>query len=159
MLETVAVPILLQSVNWLFGECSKILDDRRERRKATQHISPSDASAKPADALGKETSTPTGSSDAIQTREEALRQPVAEAAWQNAESHVMHLLSLLTIHTKNYHLAKEQYAKWGSALVPPIVAHTLAEAEDEIVKTTRELQSTLSLVYRRKVVNPEVDRS
>ena len=156
MLETAAVPILLQAVDWIFGECSKILDERRERRKAALTAGPAAQntveSANASSALAQP-------DDAIQSSEAALQQPVAEVAWKNAESHVAHLLSLLVIHTKNYHLAKEQYAKWGSALVPPIITHNLAEAENEIVKTTRELQSTLSVVYRKKVVNPEVERA
>src|SRR6266849_4491221 len=39
------------------------------------------------------------------------------------------------------YLAKEEHAKWGSALVPPIIIHNLLEAEDGVAKTTHELQS------------------
>jgi hypothetical protein len=68
-------------------------------------------------------------------------------------------LALLEIYTKNYHLAEEQYAKWGSTLVPPIIIHNLTEAENEIAATTKELQATLSRVYGKNVAASEVEQA
>lgn len=150
MLETIAIPILLKAVEFLFGEGSKILEERRERRK-TEQASEKEKSETPAP------STDTAkAADTIRSKEVALSQPIAEAAWAESEAKVKHLLSLLEIHTKNYYLAKEEYAKWGSALVPPIIVHNLTEAEDGIVATTKELQAALSKAYGKQVVAPEV---
>lgn len=150
MLETIAIPILLKAVEFLFGEGSKILEERRERRK-TQQVNEKGKSETPA----PPTDTPKGT-DAIRSKEAALSHPVAETAWAESEAKVRHLLSLLEIYTKNYYLAKEEYAKWGSALVPPIIVHNLTEAEDGIATTTRELQAILSKAYGKQVVAPEV---
>lgn len=154
MLETIAIPILLKAVEFLFGEGSKILEERRERRKAEQEAK----KEKPGDTASSSASA-TKPADMIQSKEAALSQPVAETAWSNSEASIKHLLSLLEIHTKNYYLAREQHAKWGSALVPPIIVSNLTEAENEIAKTTKELQAALSKVYGKKVAAPEVEQA
>jgi hypothetical protein len=66
-------------------------------------------------------------------------------------------LSLLETYTRNYYLAKEQYAKHGSALVPPIIVHNLAEAEDGVATTIQELESVLTTMYGKKVVASEIE--
>jgi len=63
----------------------------------------------------------------------------------------------MEIYTRNYHLAKEQYAKWGSALVPPVILHNLEEAEDAVAKTTRKLQALLVNVYGKPIFVPELE--
>ena len=40
MIETVTIPLLLKAVDFLFEEGSKILEERRERRKAQQGEKP-----------------------------------------------------------------------------------------------------------------------
>ena len=44
-------------------------------------------------------------------------------------------MSLLEIHSRNYRLAKMQYAKWGSGFVPPIILNNLIEEEEAILET------------------------
>ncbi len=56
-------------------------------------------------------------------------------------------------------LAKEQYAIFGSAMVPQIIIHNLTEAENMIATTTKELQTVLSKVYGRKVAAIEVEQA
>jgi hypothetical protein len=154
MLETIGIPILLKAVEFLFGQGSKILEERRERRKAEQEAK----KEKPEDIASSFVGT-TKPVDMIQSKEAALSQPVSEIVWSNSEANIKHLLSLLEIHTKNYYLAREQYAKWGSALVPPIIVSNLTEAENEIAKTTKELQAALSKVYGKKVAAPEIEQA
>ncbi len=153
MLETVAIPILLKAVDFLFGEGSKILEERRKSRKAEQEVmeeQPRDSPSFPSTIQPPST---------IRSKEDALRQPVVENIWLDSEANIKHLLSLLEIHTRNYRLAKEQFAKWGSALVPPVIVSNLAETENEIAETTKELQAILSKVYGKKVTAPEVEQS
>ncbi|MFH1184422.1 MAG: hypothetical protein V1755_05200 [Chloroflexota bacterium] len=110
MLDPTTVPILLKTLDFLFGEGSKILQERRERRKASQEGS----KLKTTDTVA------TGKLDlaeAIQSKEAALSQRVTPTAWATSEAKAKHLLNLLDTHTRNYYLAKEQYAKYGSALV------------------------------------------
>ncbi len=73
MLETVAIPILLKAVDFLFGEGSKILTERRERHKAQQETGKVTPALQPVagDKL----------LDVIQSKDVALGQPVKEAAW------------------------------------------------------------------------------
>lgn len=154
MIEAVAIPILLKAVEFLFGEGSKILEERRERRKTQQ-----EAEKQTPEPPAPQSTGATKTSEDIQSKETALSQPVAEAVWSDSEAKVKHLLSLLEIHTKNYYLAKQQYAKWGSALVPPIILHNLTEAENEVAATMKELQLTISKVYGKKVAASEVEQA
>ena len=83
---------------------------------------------------------------------------VNENIWFESKSKVENLLSLLEIHSKNYYLAKEQYAKWGSALVPPIIKHNMEEAENEIESTISELKTILSNVYGKTISIPDLEK-
>ncbi len=152
-MDPITAPILLKTVDWLFGEGSKILQERRERREANR-----DAGHETAEPLTLP-HVPTFAENSILSKEAALRSPIDETAWADSEANVRHLLTLLEIHTRNYQLAKQQYAQWGSALVPPIITHNLAEAENAIATTTKELQSVLSKVYGTKVAAVEVERA
>jgi hypothetical protein len=153
IVEAFSIPILLKATNFLFDEVGKILQERRERRQAEQK------------SLAQETDTISSLStredeqrqDIITSKDAALKQRIDKNAWQSSEAEVEHLLSLLEIHTQNYYLAKEQYAKWGSALVPPIIVNNLTEAEDEVAKTTRKLQDTLSKIYGKQFTILEVE--
>jgi hypothetical protein len=64
---------------------------------------------------------------------------------------VQHLVRLLETYSRNYYLAKEQYAKWGSALVPAIIVSNLNEAENSMLETIKRLEDTLSKVYQKDV--------
>ena len=61
------------------------------------------------------------------------------------------MVRLLETYSRNYHLTKEQYAKWGSALVPPIIVSNLKEAEDSVLETIKKLEATLSKVYKKDI--------
>ena len=169
MIEVVAIPILIKAVDFLFEEGSKILQERRERRKDDQDAKKSDRESsviQPASKVQDTSiaqsveSTAAQATDGVKTpgiiksKETAMSTPVDEVAWKNSKTEVEHSISLLEVYTKNYHLAKEQYAKFGSALVPPIIVHNLTEAEDGIATTTENLQTVLSKVYGKEIVVP-----
>jgi hypothetical protein len=151
VIDPITAPLLLKTLDWLFGEGSKILQERRERRTASQKI-------------GKESPelivpTPPMDTDIIRSKEVALAHPILATTWSDSEANIKHFLELLDIHTKNYYLAKEQYAKWGSAMVPPIISHNLTEAENEIATTAKQLQTTLGRIYGKKIAVTEVERA
>ena len=174
MLEVVAIPILMKAVDFIFGEGSKILAERRERRKsereakkpetdtAAAQISDTQASSvaqqeveKPGvESVTTQPATGMEIPNVIQSKEDALSMPIDETVWRDSEAEVKHLMSLLEIHTRNYYHAQEQYAKWGSALVPPIVVNTLTEEENAVADTMKELQAALSKVYAKRIVVP-----
>ena len=143
MLEPISIPILMKAVEFLFDEASKILQERRERRKKEL------GSKQLEDKFDNRTTENT-----IATKDAALGTPIDSILWGSLEAEVKHLVSLLDVYTKNYYLAKEQYAKFGSAMVPPVIVHNLAEAEDGIVDTADRLRKTLSKVYGRDIVVP-----
>ncbi len=151
-LDAFGLQVLTQAVNWLFVECSKILQERRERRQEQLKARP------PQPETVTQPSTTENAPDVIQSMSTALNQQVNETAWKNSESEVKHLLSLLEIYTRNYRLYKEQYATWTSALVPPHIASGLTEAEDKIAATAQELQTVLSKVYGKKLMVPELEQ-
>ena len=153
MLDVIELPVLMKAVDFLFEEGRKILEERRERRKAQGAPAPveeKESAAEPA--------VPAALSESkgeVEAREEAkqglLSTKVDEVQWKGHEREVQHLVKLLETYSRNYHLAKEQYAKWGSALVPPIVAHNLSEAEDAMIETSKQLEAVLSKVYNKDI--------
>ena len=141
MIEAIQIPILLKAIDLIFDEGRKILEERRERRKAEEAPS---ASAEPEPA---KSTPPVEETD----KQELLTSKVDELSWRDNEAEVQHLVRLLEIYSRNYHVAKEQYAKWGSALVPPIIVHNLSEAEDAMLKTSQQLETILSKVYKKDI--------
>ncbi len=152
MLDAAGIPILLKAVDFLFGEGRKILQERRERRKLEQErAAPSPPTVLPPSAGAD--SPPT-----IRARDSALKQQVSEAAWLKSEAGITHLLSLLEIYARSYYHCKEQYAKWGSLLVPQAVVFSLEEAEDQFAATMEQLQFALGRVYGQKIIAPELEQ-
>ncbi len=85
------------------------------------------------------------------TRQDLLASKIDESLWRNHEMEVQHLVRLLETYTRNYQLAKEQYAKWGSALVTPIIVSNLNEAENSVFETIKKLEVVLSKVYAKDI--------
>jgi hypothetical protein len=145
MLETIHIPILLKAIDFVFDEGRKILEERRERRKQ----------GAPAQESGPLEPTAEITPEEIQARDEIkqdlLKSRVDEILWKNHELEVQHLVRLLETYSRNYHLANEQYAKWGGALVPPIILHNMTEAENSMVETIKKLEDVLSKVYKKDI--------
>ena len=146
MLDTIAIPVLVKALDFLFEEGKNILEERRERRK-TQGKEQQTAIPVPQDLVvsGSENTS------IIRSKEVVLSTPVSEVVWKDSERKVNHLLSLLETYKKNYYLIREQYAKYGSADVRPITVHNLTEAEDGIATTMKELQAILTQIYGKEI--------
>jgi hypothetical protein len=86
-----------------------------------------------------------------EVKKDLLASKIDDILWKNHEDEVQHLVRLLETYSRNYHLAKEQYAKWGDALVPPIIVHNLASAENSMVETIQKLETVLSKVYKKDI--------
>lgn len=149
MIDPAQLPILMKAIDFVFDEGHKILQERRERRK-TAAVSSKDVAAEP------EKETPLLSPEkAIVFKQDLSASKIDERLWLNHEAEVQHLMRLLETYTRNYHIVKEQYAKWGDALVPPIIAHNLTEAENAIIETKKKLEAILSKVYNRDIQPPK----
>ena len=145
MIDPIQVPILLKAIDFVFEEGRKILEERRERRKMN------DASKTEVEELPKEIiALPVIQGQEV--KRDLLASKIDDLSWLNHEEEVQHLVRLLEIHSRNYHLAKEQYAKWGSALVPPIIMHNMTEAENSRLETIGRLQAVLSKVYKKDII-------
>lgn len=145
MLDTIQIPILLKAIDFVFEEGRKILEERRERRKIsakTEEVEPQKQEEVPVLPTPEKTE---------EVKQDLLTSKIDEGVWQNNEAEVRHLVNLLEIHSTNYHLASEQYAKWGSALVPPIVVHNMTEAENAFLETARQLEALLVKVYNKDI--------
>lgn len=145
MIETVAIPILLKAVDFLFGEGSKILEERRKRlakKQSSLKVIPPDQG-----------------SNAIISREEALKEKIEETVWESQQAKVTHLMTLLETYSQNYYLAREKYARFGRDHVPQVVVHQITEAEDEITSISKDLRDTLSQIYGKKVHIPEIEKA
>jgi len=145
MIDPIQLPVLLKAIDFVFDEGRKILEERRERRKMNDD-SPKSEDPEPA----KEISLPEPEKG-IEIKQELLTSKIDEIPWQNHEEEVKHLVRLLETYSSNYHLAREQYAKWGSALVPPIIVHNMTDAENSMLETIKQLEIILSKVYKKDI--------
>jgi hypothetical protein len=139
--------LLLKAIDFVFEEGHKILEERRERRKMNNAL-PDNETITP----GNEP-VPLESEDGKEIRQDLLTSKIDELLWQIHQAEVQHLVKLLDTYSHNYHLAKEQYAKWGDALVPPIIVHNMQDAENSMLETIELLENVLSKVYK-KDINP-----
>lgn len=145
MIDPIQLPILMKAIDFVFEEGRKILEERRERRKMEEAVPKSEA---------QETSkelTPLKPEQAQEVKQDLLKSKIDELLWRNNEEEVQHLVRLLETYSRNYHLAKEQYAKWGDALVPPIIVHNMTDAENHMVETLGRLETVLSKIYKKEI--------
>ena len=145
MIDPTQLPLLLKAIDFVFEEGHKILEERRERRKM-DNVSTKDENPEPA----KELVVPEPEEEE-EIRQDMLTAKVDELLWQNNQSEIQHLVTLLETYSRNYHLAKEQYAKWGDALVPPIIVHNMQDAENSMIETIKQLEFVLSKVYEKDI--------
>jgi hypothetical protein len=145
MLETIQIPILLKAIDFVFDEGRKILEERRERRKQNAPAQESEPSEPAAE------TTPAEIQEQNELKQDLLKSKVDEILWKNHELDVQHLVRLLETYSRNYYLASEQYARWGSALVPPIIVHNMTEAENSMMETIKKLEDVLSKVYKKDI--------
>lgn len=156
MIETVQIPILLKAIDFLFEEGRKILEERRERRKSARAAQSGETDREPDPALpAPEAESLPVPEPKPEVKQDLLASKIDELLWKNHEAEVKHLVNLLESHTKNYYILKEQYAKWGSALVPPVILLQLEEKENSILETRRQLENVLSKVYQKDIHSDE----
>ena len=156
MLDPIQIPILLKAIDFVFDEGHKLLEERRERRKTSAAGAASAASAASAPTQTGHAPEPTESTSAetqesSEIKQDLLTSWIDEILWKNHEAEVQHLVRLLETYSRNYHLASEQYAKWGDALVPPIIVHNMAQAENAMAETLKKLEDVLSKVYKKDI--------
>ena len=145
MIDPVQLPILLKAVDFVFEEGRKILEERRERRKVNEVASKSeDQEQTPEPALLEPERE-------REIKQDLLASKIDETLWKNNETEVQHLVNLLEKHTKSYYILKEQFAQWGSALVPPVIMLQLEEKENAILETRKRLETVLSKVYKKDI--------
>ena len=147
MIDAVQLPILLKAIDFVFDEGRKILQERRERRKTNE----STPAVNEVPELDATEIIPLEPEKAVEVKQELSASKVDESLWQNHEAEVQHLIRLMETYSRNYHIAKEQYAKWGSALVPPIIMHNMTEAENAMIETLKKLEGVLSKVYDKDI--------
>lgn len=155
MLDPAQLPILLKAIDFVFEEGRKILEERRERRKASESAAKSEAPAKNEEPQPGKEIVPLKPEQVRAAKNDLLASRIENSSWLDNEDEVQHLVRLLETYSRNYHLAKEQYAKWGDALVPPIIVHNLTSAENSIVETIQRLEDVLSKIYKKEIGSPQ----
>jgi hypothetical protein len=143
MIDPTQLPILLKAIDFVFEEGRKILEERRERRKL-QDQPPSSEEKSASQAI-----VPLQPEKAVEIKQDLLASKVDEILWHNNEQELQHLVRLYDTYSRNYYLAREQYAKWGDALVPPIIVNNLRDAENSMAETIKRLETVLSKIYKK----------
>ena len=147
MIDPTQLPILLKAIDFVFDEGRKILEERRERRRM-QDNPPKSEIQEPVREIAIR-----APEKQIEIKQDLLASKVDEILWQNHEWEVKSLVKQLESHTQSYYILKEQYAKWGSALVPPIIVLQMNEKENSMIETIGRLEIVLSKIYK-KDLNP-----
>ena len=145
MIDPTQLPILMKAIEFVFDEGRRILEERRERRKRLESLPHVETAETP-----QEVAVPEPEKE-IEIKQDLLASRVDEILWRNHEQEVQHLVRLLETYSRNYHLAREQYAKWGDALVPPIIVNNLADSENSMIDTIKRLEIVLSKVYKKDI--------
>ena len=145
MIDPTQLPILMKAIEFVFDEGRRILEERRERRKRLESLPSAETAETPQEMAVREPEKE------IEIKQDLLASKVDEIVWRNHEQEVQHLVRLLETYSRNYHLAREQYAKWGDALVPPIIVNNLADSENSMIDTIKRLEAVLSKVYKKDI--------
>jgi len=145
MIDPTQLPILLKAIDFVFEEGRKILDERRERRKMQDQHPSSEEKSSPKEIV------PLQPEKAVEIKQDLLASKVDEILWHNNEQELQHLVRLYDTYSRNYYLAREQYAKWGDALVPPIIVNNLREAENSMIATIQRMETVLSKIYKKDI--------
>ena len=145
MIDPTQLPILLKAIDFVFDEGRRILEERRERRKLNDN-SQKIEDQEPA----KEITAPEPEKE-IEIKQDLLASKIDEILWQNHEREVESLVKQLGKHTESYYILKEQYATWGSALVPPVIVLQMNEKENSMIETIKRLEDILSKVYKKDI--------
>ena len=145
MIDPIQVPILLKAIDFVFDEGRKILEERRERRKTNDDPQKSE-NQEPVKEI-----TPIEPEKEKEIKQDLRASKIDEILWQNHEAEVKHLVRLSETYSRNYHLAREQYAKWGSDLAPSIIVHRMTDAENSMLDTIKQLEVILSKVYKKDI--------
>jgi len=145
MIDPTQLPILLKAIDFVFEEGRKILEERRERRKMQDQPPKSEEKSSPGDVV------PLEPEKALEIKQDLLASKVDDILWHNHEQELQHLVRLLDTYSSNYYLSREQYAKWGDALVPPIIVNNLRDAEKSMIETIKRLEVVLSKIYQKEL--------
>ena len=146
MIDPTQLPLLIKAVDFVFEEGHKILEERRERRKKTNDVASDSEDPEPASEL-----VLPKPEDEKEIRQDLLTTKIDDLLWQNNQLEIQHLVKLLETYSHNFYLAKEQYAKWGDALVPPIIVHNMQDSENSMLETIKRLEIVLSKVYKKDI--------
>jgi hypothetical protein len=159
--EAAAVAILTKAIDFLFEQGAEILRFRRERNRADSAPpatpEPEPPAMPPPLADAGTAPSPEEAGGAVATREELMRREIDHAMLERNEAEIRHLLTLQEIHTRNYRLAREQYAQWTGTLVPPIIVNNLENEEQALADVMNELRTKVGEVYRTRIEIPDLD--
>jgi hypothetical protein len=152
MIDAIQLPILLKAIDFIFDEGHKILEERRERRKKeNQPPAMENQELSNREPASSSEIVPLKPEEAAEIRQDLLASKVDETLWHDNEQELQHLVRLYDTYSRNYYLTREQYAKWGDALVPAIIVHNLREAENAMVETIQRMERVLSKIYKKNI--------
>ena len=145
MIDAVQIPILLKAIDFVFDEGRKILEERRERRKLN------DSSPQITESQEAKEIVPRESEKAHEIKQDLIASKIDDLLWQSHKWEIESLVKRLETQTKVYYIRKEQFEKWGSALVPPHILLEMDEKEKSMLETIQQLEIVLSKVYKKDI--------
>lgn len=147
MIDPVGLPIILKTLDFLFTESQKILQERRERR--AEKASPT---THPNQDEQEILTSKQNYSESISSIKEALSLKISESLVANELSEIEHLLRLKDVYLKRHQLSKEKISIYGTLDTPYKVLHELEESEQGIEEVASKLASILSRIYNKEII-------
>jgi hypothetical protein len=124
MIETVAIPILMRAVDFLFDEAKKILQERRAARQSTE----------------RQVAPPPDIPLLDQDKQTILERQVSEELAARQESAIQGLLEEIAIYQRNYQRLSKRVALDGGRDYAPLgVVNQLEIQEDAILERSQRL--------------------
>jgi hypothetical protein len=157
MIETLAVPLVVKAIEFLFDESKKVLEERRTRRDAELNASINSGKQDVEKPVVDAPSNSQAPVEAIHTKESALDTRIDEIRLKSLEKDIAHLLELSEIYKDNLYQARGKFARFGRDYAPPHLLYEMKEAEDGFVESSKKLNTLLSQLYGKEIIVPGLD--
>jgi len=140
MIEVTTVIVLTKAIELLYDQVAKILLDCQQRKQPSARRSSAHS--------GMELQR------IIPSQADALQASIRQTSWLEYEAEVKHLVALLDIQSRNYWMAKEQYARWSGTTIPQIVISNLEEEGIAVTQSVTRLDMILTELIKDRLPSP-----
>lgn len=140
MTDTVALSVLLKGIDFLFGEASKLMQERREAR---QKRGEEDVASVP---------NTTESVTSSEVKATVQSKDIKQVYLNDVTKDIKHYINQIEAYRENKRIAEQAIQRYGSFIdAPSKVRHDLKDAEDGIKEYVQRLKNIIENTYGHKI--------